>query len=81
MRNCQIDTTAAQSFAHDLWDGANRFCRAHPQEIWRISGVYGQTGLALNADDGKRKLITTLSPVINMADSIFETLEEFRNTD
>lgn len=79
MSNCQIDATGAGRFTQALEDGARRFCREHPQETWTISGVSGQS-FTLNATDGTRTLTAQpVSPVINMADAIFEVLEDFRS--
>jgi hypothetical protein len=79
--NCDIDSTRAGSFADALEDGAARFCNAHPAEKWEISGVVVQHGLSLNASSGKRRLQDRVLPrVIDMADSVFEALEEFRNS-
>ena len=77
----EIDTAAAGSYAEALDEAAIRFCRAHPEEQWKISGVLVQTGLSLNATDGRRSLLQkVLPPVLGMADSIFEELETFRNS-
>jgi hypothetical protein len=79
--NYEIDTTAAGSYAQPLDDGATRFCEAHPDEEWEISGVLCQTGLSVNATDGKRHLIAKmLAPVLDMTASIFEALQDFRNS-
>jgi len=80
MSDRKIDTRGSGKFAQALLDGANRFCNAHPNEVWEISGVTVQDGLSLNATDGKRHLTAKiLLPVIDMADSIFLELEKFRN--
>ena|ERR1022692_3488078 len=78
---CDIDDGGAGSYAEALTAGAARFCKAHPDESWTISGVLVQHGLSLNADDGKRSLTEkVLPPVLDMEDSVFDALEAFRNS-
>jgi len=77
---CKIDGGGAGNYAEAMMAGAARFCRAHPEENWTISGVLDQRGLSLNANDGKRYLSEkVLPPVLDMEDSIFKALEAFRN--
>jgi len=80
MANCDIDDGAAGSYADALVSGATRFCEAHPDEHWEISGVLVQHGLSLNASSGARRLMAkVLPPVLDMEGCIFDALEAFRN--
>jgi hypothetical protein len=81
MLRCDIDSNAAGSYAEALEDGARRFCKMHPEESWKISGVLLQFGLSLNASDGTHHLVAeTIVPDLTMADTIFGTLEAFRES-
>lgn len=80
MANCEVDDGAAGSYGDALVCGATRFCDAHPEEDWEISGVLVQHGLSLNASCGTRRLTAkVLPPVLDMEGCILETLEAFRS--
>ena len=82
MKNCEIDADGAGGYAQGLLDGARRFCLKYPTETWKISGVRLQeAAISLNATDGKRTLKEkAVYPVLQMADAIFDELENFRNS-
>ncbi len=77
MSNCKIDAAGAKQFANDLRDGAERFCKEHTEEGWTISGVSGANSFTLSASDGTRRFTGQLLPSIDMAQLIFETLQEW----
>jgi hypothetical protein len=81
VKQSDIDADGAGSHAQALIEGAQRFCRKHPGETWRISGVLAQqAAITLNATDGRRKMQEyPIKPALNMATEIFEALERFRD--
>lgn len=74
-----VDGSGAGKYRQDFEDGANRFCKAHPNQDWRVVGTETtQDGLRITISDGYYNNQFTVTPTLNLADSVFNVLEQHR---
>jgi hypothetical protein len=73
-----VDGSEAGKHRQGFKDGANRFCMAHPDQDWRIVATETQDGLRITISDGYYNNQFTVSPTPDLADSVFDALEQRR---
>ena len=74
-----VDGSEAGKYRQGFEDGANRFCKAHPNQEWRIVGTeITQDGLRITISDRYYNNQFTVSPTPDLADSVFDALEQHR---
>jgi len=73
-----VDGSEAGKYRQGFKDGANRFCNAHSNQDWRIVATETQDGLRITISDRYYNNQFTVSPTLNLADSVFNALEQHR---